>query len=402
MECDLLIIGAGASGGTSAVSALEGGVSNVVVVEKSQTRGGGVCKKIDFIEGIGINDTLKKLNLKPNYTSNTSRWYSPSDKCFTLKSEISDLWFTRGDFEDSLDYRLQQSALDMGANLLLNTELVEINEKNTAVVRENGKIKKITAKVIIDAEGVNSVIGKSLNLYSDKKYRRVLGVGVVGWDFNIEAGIPEIFFDQENMPGSYCLLAKNPKDKLCYAVVGFECSDKLFNAKKIFENVLAKKPLIKSRLEGSTFIENIFGELYVAKPTQLVRDNIIITGDSARLMEPFLHYGLREAIVSGYVAGIVSQKFLNQKKDANYLKKYSEEVERILFPKLKRNEIYERCFNNLCNSDIEKVFDFLIKNEGNLDDMSETPYLYLHRLIPFLFKNPNFILNILKAIIREK
>jgi len=32
MECDLLIIGAGASGGSSAVSALEGGVSEVVVV----------------------------------------------------------------------------------------------------------------------------------------------------------------------------------------------------------------------------------------------------------------------------------------------------------------------------------------------------------------------------------
>ncbi len=299
-----MIIGAGISGSVAALSALHHGASRVLIVEKGDKVGETTSQKIDFTENRGLDDIVKELKLPINHISYKSKWYSPSNSCFSLKSKIADYWIKRGPSSDSFEVKTMSLASEKGAEILLNSKVINCR-KNTVTIKRENRIDHIQAKTIVDAGGLFSNVIRSVNPeINNKSIKKIIGYGVAGYNFDMEEGVPEIFFDNKSAIGSYALLCKDPHDGMGYLIQGFEGNNKI-NPAQSFESLLKNNEVLQRRIKNAEIIQKIHGTLYITNqlPQMLRSHNVLLVGDSARLMDPFLHYGVKPAIISGYLSG---------------------------------------------------------------------------------------------------
>lgn len=391
IECDVLVVGAGPAGSVAALSALHHGATNILIIEKESKISESKSPKIDFVESIGLADIMNELNFSVDYISYKSKWYSPSNMCFSFESRIADYWIKRGPSKDSFESKMVNSAVKHGAELLLNTEVIQYT-KNVVTVKKDNKTEEIRANVIIDAEGLHSNIARSLDIDNNSKnpVKEIIAYGVAGYDFDMEEGVPNIFFNSKYAPGSYILICKNPNDGEGYMIQGIE-KVKGVNPSHYFQKLLGSNRILQNILKNAEITQNIHGTLYVISslPSRLKINNILLVGDSARLMDPFLHYGLGSAIISGYLSGKIAADYLPA-NDISYLNKYEMLIKETLYAELNRRIKYRKIFSKLNDSDIEKVFKLLIslkEKNVNFDLLFENPYEYLPQILKALIKN---------------
>ncbi|MFQ5975107.1 MAG: NAD(P)/FAD-dependent oxidoreductase [Candidatus Hydrothermarchaeales archaeon] len=400
MECDVLVVGSGISGSVAALSCLHHGSDKVLILEKASKVGGFTSQKIDFAEKTGLEDIIRKLKLPTRYLSYKSNWYSPSNARFRLNSKTADCWVKRGPSDDSFEVSAINSAVKKGAKLLLNSRVSEC-KKSSLTAKIDGKTEEIKAKVVIDAEGLNSNLANTLKIYENlgNSFTKIVGYGVGGYNFDMEEGVPEIFFSTKHASGSYVLLCKDPLDGVGYLIQGFR-EDKTVDIKQHFQNLVEKNDVIKAVLKNAEIIQNIHGTLYITDslPVRFRSNNVLFVGDSARLMDPFLHYGVKPAIISGYLAGKVAS---NIYKGCD-LDEYDKMIKEVIFPELKTQHKNRKVFNKLSDNDLNTLFEFLIElreKNTDFDALFENPYGQIPRILTILAKNPSRIPLSLKLIL---
>lgn len=209
----------------------------------------------------------------------------------------------------------------------------------------------------------------------------------------MKAGVPEIFFNSEVALGSYILICKDPNDGIGYIVHGIK--ENANNPQKKFDEIIKRNPVIKNILKDADIIKEIYGTLYVnnSLSNDLIFNNTINVGDSALLMDPLLHYGVRAAIISGYEAGKnVGDYIINGNEMA--LKNYEAKINDIFFLELKDRLRYRKIFDRLTDTDIERIFTILKEVEKtniDIDMFFENPYRNLLLLSRMIIKNPSLL-----------
>jgi flavin-dependent dehydrogenase len=382
-------VGAGVAGGVAALSALKNGAENVLIIDKSNKVGGSISQKIDFVEHMRLDNIIDELNLTINYSSNKSRWYSPKNNCFTFQSKIADLWIKRGSTKDSFENRTIDSAIKRGADLFLNTKVIDFGRD--IIVKKDEKRDKIKSKVVIDASGANSKVRNLLvENENDEITDKIIGYGVVGNDFNMEEGVPEIFFDNELAPRSYVLACKDPNEGMGYIIQGIGKKGNVI-PKKYFQKLIEKNKKLNEIVDGASIKETIQGILYIKKtvPEKYRFKNVMFVGDSAQLMDPFLHYGVGPAIISGYLSGKCSADYLST-GDKNSLKNYETGMIDNFNDEFTRRLKYRKMFDNLNNNDLEKIFGLLIdmkEKNVDFDSFFENPYRYSSEILKVIINN---------------
>jgi flavin-dependent dehydrogenase len=397
----VLVVGAGVAGGVAALSALKNGIDDVLIIEKSDKIGGSASQKIDFVEHMRLDHIIDELDLSVNYSSNKSRWYSPKNRCFTYESKIADLWIKRGPTKDSFENRTIAAAIKGGADLRLNTKVIDFRED--IIVKKDEKRNKIKAKAVIDASGANSKVRNLLvENYYNETIDKIIGYGVVGTDFNMEEGVPEIFFDSKLAPRSYVLACKDPNDGMGYIIQGIGKNGNV-NPKKYFQRLTEKNGKLKDILDGAIIKETIQGLLYIKKtvPEKYGFNNVMFVGDSAHIMDPFLHYGVGPAIISGYLSGKTAADYLVT-GDKDSLKNYENEMIETISSEFKKRLRYRKIFDKLNNNDMEKIFGLIIdmkEKKVDFDSFFENPYRYSSEMLRVIFNNLTVMPLLLKTAI---
>ena len=123
-----------------------------IIVEKEKAIG-NYSEKIDITEEIGLESVLKEYKIKPELTSNISHWHAGKES-FVFKSKIKDLFFIRGKKEKSLERQLFNRAVKKGADYKLS---VKVKFQNNKIFIDK---KEIKARIVIGADGVNSIVTK--------------------------------------------------------------------------------------------------------------------------------------------------------------------------------------------------------------------------------------------------
>ena len=389
MDCELLIIGGGAAGQTAALSALEHGIKDIIIVEKSDKIGGNICKKIDLCTSDkNLVSILKELDIGPNHVSNQSKWYSPSEIEFDFKSRISDLWFKRGSTTDSFDVRIANIVNKKGGKILLNHEATKIEVEKDLVrvkLKYKNETKELKSKTIISSEGLNSIFIKK------RDYFPILSSGFYGKQFDMDEGVPYIFFDNQKAYGSYVFILKDPNDGVGYIINGYlQKKDKTDPETKITE-ITKNNNIIKNILKNVERQGNIRGTLFAAKPLPKIGYNkVLLTGDSAGLMDSLLHYGLKQAIISGYYSSKIMSNFLQE--DNRYIKEYNNFYFHNFKQKLDVAYFYRKIFNKINNQDIDILFKMLNdfkKYDVNFDDLFDYPKKHLKTIFKIIIQNPS-------------
>ena len=370
IKCDILVIGAGIAGSTCSYI-LDSLGYNVILIEQQEKLSLSHSQKIDFAEDKNLSKYITKYKLPLTKQSNISRWYSPNNELFELKSSINDVWCKRGDI-DSYESTLLKSS---NVSLYLNTKLKKIHNENiTTVHSSKGKIEYKAKYIIISTGNFPPYFSPDKQQKMKKSY---FGHGFVIDELNIEKDIPHIVFDKNMFDNSYLFMVNNSDENISYLAYGS------FSHKPLTINKIKTNTIINQALNKSKIIKPIIGSIYLAEPSTLCYDNILFVGDAANLMDPLFSYGVTNAIKSGIFA---AEAII---KGENICYHYKKEIKEEILTELYRKNNLRMLFDTLSNKEIDVIIKLLnsLSKKYDLDKLFDNNLKLGFVLMPYLLSN---------------
>ena len=307
MKCDVLVVGAGPAGSSAARAATETGVKTIFIDKKKE-----IGVPVQCAECIG-RFLFPYLPFKIPKEQLTWKLDGVSFWADDIKIERSGgIWSSYAINRKTFDKWLADNAVNAGAKLLTNAELVDFeieNENNVkrAFIRTPKGEIRIEPKVVIAADGVDSTVLKLLgfNINKNNNCGEILSYEMK--NLNIEKPNYDQVFMGDFAPGAYGFIF--PKSEST-ANIGV---GRLFQNKdleKCFEEFL-EVPHVKGQVKNGITMEEKSGWApfrYVVDTC--VYGNILLCGDSANQnFKPFVE-GFLPAIICGNIAGKTAFDYL--------------------------------------------------------------------------------------------
>ncbi len=313
-EYDVIVVGAGCAGPAAAKKAAELGLS-VLMLEKSQVPGeknvSGTC-----LNGAAILDPDLHyiVECPTERLIREMRTYHINDDRTTVFHEIpSEGVLLLSVRRDHLDSWHTEEAKKAGAEVKLSTTVVDIIEENDyikGVITESGE--KYFGKVIIDAAGVNSIVGRKAGLIPKRKGTDMILYITAAVKLGEEI-INERFGDCIEYYLSPGIQHKTwpwifpKKDTVTVGTGGYMdenlINDEFPNVKKYMDNFM-NLPIVKKKLEGGDITAWGLHLEYDEAIKRRVRNGLILTGEAGGFVIPFLGEGMPEAFFTGIYAAI--------------------------------------------------------------------------------------------------
>jgi len=304
IKCDVLVVGGGASGAVASLVLSKKGYSTILI-EKSKSPALNIPTKIDVTESYLIDDIVRDFRLPIIGESSLSKWFSPKVS-FTLKSDIKDYFIKRGSESDSFDSITLKNAQDGGCDLLLNSnidnvEVIGNDVKRVSIKKDDSKKITIYPRYIIIAEGHRSSFNKfihSTNQSDNCPPISIIAYGFISNKLNIPENTTHVFFDNNYLPGGYFYFISTPD--ICFSSIVLE-KNKLENisVSEYFNNFIKNNSLANmiAKVENKKFVAGSSTALCTSLTSN---SNVLFVGDAAGLLDPLFGYGVRQAIYSGY------------------------------------------------------------------------------------------------------
>ena len=307
IECDVLVVGAGPAGSSAARAATKAGAKTIYIDKKRE-----IGTPVQCAEGIG-KFLFPYLPFK--IPKELLIW--ELDGMFFWSVDITiersgGIWSSYAINRRTFDNWLTNEAVHAGAELLINTELVDLDVKDeynvTKVTIKTSKgEKQIKPKVIIAADSVDSTVLKLLGFEIDKKAKcgEVLSFEMK----NLKIDKPHSFqvFLGEFAPGAYAYIL--PKSKTTANVgVGTVFAEK--NIEKCYEEFLEIHYVKKQVKEGINVEEKSGWAPILYVTDKWVYGNVLLAGDAANQnFKPFVE-GILPGVICGHLAGKSAYDFI--------------------------------------------------------------------------------------------
>lgn len=314
-EYDLVVIGAGPAGATTARFAAANGLS-VLLVDKKQELGA----PIQCSGAISFN-ALAHAQVAPNYEFVHEAIYGfaiynqAGDKTIIDYRQLKPNEYGTGPGANPLGFVVDRRRFDrylttqaerVGATVWLKTEALGYNpcpngHCEVYLQRFNEPIT-VKAKVVAGADGVQSQVGKWAGIKTHIKLSELASCLQLIVDGVQTDGLLEIITGHQWAPGGYAWVF--PKGH-GYAEIGLGitttmCTD---NA-QAYLNRFLKDSFFKERFKNSKVLEIQGGGVPLAAPLKTqCADNLVLVGDAARHVNPITGGGLHTALASGKIAG---------------------------------------------------------------------------------------------------
>jgi len=317
-DFDVIVIGSGPAGATTARIAAERGL-RVLLVDKKQELGApiqcsgavsahalgdtGVQPDDEYIatpiygfkvyDANGAAETLDYRTLKPGEYNRSPLGYVVDRRRF--------------------DRYLTALAERAGVEVWLKTEALEYhaNGDGTAnvLMKKFGQELTIRARVIVGADGLQSRVGKWAGLRTHIRLAELASCLQFVMDRVDTDGLLEIITGHEWAPGGYAWIFPRGRG---YAEVGLGVARTLTgkDARWHLEHFI-RHSFLAERLKDARVLEVQGGGVPLAAPLkQQYADNVILVGDAARHVNPITGGGIHTALRCGQIAGNFLGDFL--------------------------------------------------------------------------------------------
>lgn len=302
---DVLVIGGGPAGALAARTAVEKGLS-ALLVEKRPAIGAPVrCA-----EGLG-KEALAEF-MEPD-----ERWISAemtgagivAPDGFFMKLESSMAGSKVGYILDRkiFDRELVWQAADAGADICVKTRasapVLDDGAVKGAQIEYCGQVSNVKADVVIAADGVESKFSRWCGIDTTVPAREIMsGMQYVMTDIDIDPHATIFYLGNEVAPEGYLWVF--PKgDRAANVGIGI-------SGKKSGEGHRAKDYLerfVKKTFPHGKTIECIVGGVSVCRPLECtVGDGLVIAGDAARVVDPLTGGGIYNGMFTGRLAANVA------------------------------------------------------------------------------------------------
>jgi len=364
-------------------------VVSVIVVEKKQEIGPPKrCAEglaIDYFESIGIEP-------RPDWAVNRIEGayvYSPSDKKIHV---------TTGDFGFILERKifekhLATESIKAGAKYILKTRATSVIKEDgavTGIVAEglDGEMR-ISSRIVIAADGVDSKIGRSAGLKTHNEIRDYHS----GFQYemagikNLEEDHLHVFFGGGQAPGGYIWIFPkgNTTANVGVGIVSTESRDGS-RAKDYLDSFIEKHP---EMFREASYLEINSGGIPVCGSMEkMVLDGFMVVGDAAHQVNPIHGGGIGLAMEAGQIAAEVAAQAVEEGDvSEKRLKAYEEEWRKKRGKKLKRLLKLRYLIEKLGAEELDKLADIL--DSETIMEMTKGNFLSFMKIL--LTKSPRLL-----------
>ena len=347
MERDVIVVGAGPAGATTATILAQSGI-DVLMIDRHTFPRDKICGDAVPIPTFNV---LTKYGILPKveaaiergefYPVDGMRLISPSGhevkanfiyeaKDKGLKSCICPRIY--------FDNVIYEHAVDSGAQFLQGAVKGPIVE-NGKVVGVRGKFggeeKEIRAKVVIGADGVSSAIARAIRPPQDKHEKHHKAVALRAYIDNFETYPKDIefFLHEEILPGYGWIFPISERS----ANIGLGLRvDKYDETNEKLEDMLERflqLPEIKDRTKNSTVRDVATWPLnFGSQRIQRAFDGAMLVGDAGGYINPLTGGGIGNAIITGEIAAHTAEAALLAKDTSRaFLHQYEQKSDDLLW-----------------------------------------------------------------------
>lgn len=330
MDYDITVIGAGPAGLTAARFASQKG-ANVLIIDRKREIGTPV-RCAEAVAGSIADDF--EIDNRERWLLNTVHYFKIiSSKVRVAKVPTSPYLLHVVD-RAAYEKELARMAIKDGAELSLGKTVTGIDNYTINFEKEN-----IKTKLIIGADGVDSRIGKWIGM---KTRVPLKDIGACAQqtlvDINVDPGSLEFYLGSRySSGGGYAWMFPRSREEANVGI-GVPGSRKDM-ARKALER------FISSKYPGSHSIRTVTGCVPRSLPLdEVVKGNVILVGDAARLVNPFSGGGIANAFISGKIAGEIAGDMVAKDKPLETLKQYEFKLRKRLGKNLKKSYRYKNLF----------------------------------------------------------
>lgn len=331
-ETDILIIGGGPAGSTTALY-LEKLGYDITLVEKKQFPRETLCGEFLSKE---VTDTLKELDLFEEFLSlnhnKIKTFKAIDDSGIELKSTLNfDAYAMKRSVFDSL---ILDNAKKRNVKVIQPAIVNSISKINSGFVseveNESGEVIQVKAKLVIAAYGKQNSLDKKLerNFINKKSF-----LNGVKFHLPVEL-LKEKFSDEIRIytnEGLYCGMNQVNKSEITVCFLENRKKSKIPSRERLAEVIRSNKNfrnIFSDEAIGYLNKTNVYGtgNIHFGK-REVVENGIIMVGDSARVIAPLAGDGIGMAMESAKVLyGVLSKYKLDESNlpliYRDYLKQY--------------------------------------------------------------------------------
>lgn len=305
---DVIIVGAGPAGCACAL-ALKDFNLKVAIFDKNSFPRDKVCgdaipgRAIKVLQSISTVFANEFKTLKNKYKSNQTRFiYNNQSLAFNWIGEAYTC--ARIDFDNFL-FKLVKENTTTDIYLNSNPDNVRI-EKNKVILKDKNNSNFFESKIIIGADGAQSMTAKKLaKIVIDRNHH----VGSVrAYYSNVsdtKSNTTEVYFDKRFLP-SYLWVFPLPENRanVGFGMLSSTIAKRKLNIRTMFYEFIEQHPELSLRFKNATQIGELegFGLPLGSRRVKISGDRFILTGDSASLIDPFSGEGIGNAMLSGKLA----------------------------------------------------------------------------------------------------
>ena len=338
---DVIVVGAGPAGAISSYYLSKKGFK-VALLEKNDIGrekicGGGISHYSLNELPYGLPDALIEQRIKG------INFISPKNEIFQ-KKELEQIGITT--YRSKFDSFLVNKAIDVNVDFLPYTKVSNIRKSNGLFNIQN----KFSAKYVIGADGVNSVVKKVLNLGDKKKHINLALRSVI--QFEDEEELDEFLIDKETF--EFYFNNHKPGYGWIFGLrnainIGIGMKINANNPRKFLADYVKRCFKLRRKKVPSFTIEG-FPIPNSKLPKTFSKDRAFLIGDAAGLVDPVsgegVHYAIRSAkIVADTIVKDSIERF-HTNLDDYYKKKIHQDIGSDLFVSYRLNLFLERFFLN--------------------------------------------------------
>ncbi|MFT5165430.1 MAG: geranylgeranyl reductase family protein [Saprospiraceae bacterium] len=368
---DIIIVGAGPAG-CSCAHQLSGKGLKIAIIDKDIFPRDKICG--DAISPDVVNQFYRMdAKLGEQFKQFPIKKGSHGIRFFAPNHNFLDLSFTKSKYTDSASFVVKRIAFDNfffnqikdlpDIAIYLNHKVQEISISDEAVVVETDK-KAIKGKMIIGADGANSVVKK--RLLDNKIEREHHSAGLRQYYENVtgfhEKNHIELHFYEGILPGYFWIFPlPDNQANIGIGMLSSEVSKRKINLKEKLADIIQHHPNVKDRFKDAKPLEPVrgFGLPMGSKKRACSGNRSLLLGDAASLIDPFSGEGIGNAMRSGRIAAdhILKAVELNR-FDAKFNKLYDKEIYSKMWKEFRFSYYLRKLMKH------PRIFNFLL-NKGS-------------------------------------